>query len=86
MSHADQIPFGSHVLDSPWDKFSPFLPHSLSPWSKGQVQKFFHGELTDRIIGAAIEVHKQLGPGFLESIYEEAFSLELDQRQVIVSL
>jgi len=28
------------------------------------------GELTKRIIGLPIEVHKQLGPGLLESIYE----------------
>ncbi len=31
-----------------------------------------HEELTGQIIGAAIEVHKQLGPGFVESIYENA--------------
>lgn len=34
-------------------------------------------ELTHRIIGAAIEVHKQLGPGLLESIYEEALFYEM---------
>jgi GxxExxY protein len=33
--------------------------------------------LTERIIAAAIRVHKELGPGFLEAMYEEALSIEL---------
>ena len=33
-------------------------------------------ELTERIIGAAIEVHKALGPGLLESAYEECLAHE----------
>jgi GxxExxY protein len=33
--------------------------------------------LTDRIIAAAIRVHRQLGPGFLEAMYEEALAIEL---------
>ncbi len=37
-------------------------------------------ELSNRIIGAAIEVHKTLGPGLLESIYEECLAQELSLR------
>jgi GxxExxY protein len=35
-------------------------------------------DLTGKIIGAAIRVHRELGPGYLESIYEEALCIELD--------
>ena len=34
-------------------------------------------EITDKIIGAAIEVHRALGPGLLESAYEECLAYEL---------
>ena len=43
-------------------------------------EKYLHKELTEKIIGAAIEVHKTLGPGFLESTYETAFAHELQLR------
>jgi GxxExxY protein len=37
-------------------------------------------QLTEKIIGCAIEVHKALGPGLLESAYEECFCYELNQQ------
>lgn len=36
--------------------------------------------LTQRIIGAAIEVHKSLGPGLLEAVYEQCLAIELGHR------
>ena len=41
------------------------------------MSKLLYKELTDKIIKAAIEVHKILGPGLLESAYEECFVYEL---------
>jgi len=47
-------------------------------------------ELTERIIGCAIAVHRELGAGLLESLYEAALAIELEEaglrfrRQVIV--
>lgn len=38
--------------------------------------------LTERIIGAAIEVHRKLGPGLLESAYRECFARELLLRNI----
>ncbi len=37
-------------------------------------------EITRIIIGCGIEVHKQLGPGLLESAYEECLAFELKQK------
>lgn len=51
-----------------------------------------HKELTGRIIAAAIEMHRALGPGFLESVYETALTVEFDhlaiqyERQKLVPL
>jgi GxxExxY protein len=39
----------------------------------------YENEITDKVIGAAIEVHRHLGPGLLESAYEECLCFELVQ-------
>jgi len=36
-------------------------------------------DLTEQIIGCAIKVHRELGPGLLENLYETAMTIELDQ-------
>ncbi len=44
------------------------------------ITKKYLDELTYKIIGCAIEVHRQIGPGLLESIYEKCFIRELALR------
>lgn len=42
-----------------------------------------YGELTGRIIGAAMEVHKALGNGFQEVIYQRALSIEMNMQGIL---
>jgi len=42
-----------------------------------------HSDLTRRIIGAAMEVHRSLGPGLLESCYERCLKFELESRRML---
>ncbi len=44
----------------------------------------FLNSISDKIIGAAIEVHKELGPGLLESVYEVCLYQELKKQGVSV--
>ena len=48
--------------------------------STGVAPKLRYEALTEQILGAAIEVHKVLGPGLLESAYEECLCYELNSR------
>ena len=43
------------------------------------METYEHSELTRQIIGAAIEIHRHLGPGLLESTYESCLVYELEQ-------
>jgi GxxExxY protein len=46
------------------------------------ITKKYLNELTYKVIGCAIEVHKHLGPGLLESVYEKCFLRELEIRGI----
>ena len=48
-----------------------------------RVTKKYLNELTYKVIGCAIEVHKHLGPGLLESVYEKCFLKELALRGIV---
>jgi GxxExxY protein len=45
-----------------------------------------HSELTEKIIGTFYEVYNQLGFGFLESVYQKAMIIALDQRALRLKL
>lgn len=44
------------------------------------MNDFLHHEITQQIIGASFEVHRELGYGFLEKVYRRSLSLELHNR------
>jgi GxxExxY protein len=60
------------------------------PQINADERRYKHSELTEKIIGVFYEVYKELGFGFLESVYEEAMTVVLKsrgiefQRQVLV--
>jgi len=56
---------------------------SLVAQSVSAIQPTYpHAYLSYQVIGAAIEVHKSMGSGFLEKVYETALSIELSDRGI----
>jgi GxxExxY protein len=50
----------------------------MEPQRRGDAEENLN-KITERVIGACIEIHRQLGPGLLESAYEECLCYELAQ-------
>jgi len=46
------------------------------------MSKLLYGDLTFQIIGACIEVHNNLGCGFLEPVYQESLAIEMCSRKI----
>jgi len=53
---------------------------------KTGAPKFKHGEITEAVIGAAFEVYRILGYGFLERVYQRAMQVELKRKGLKVDL
>ena len=50
--------------------------------TEGTEKMIYFKELSDKIIGLAIEVHKTLGNGFLEKVYENALMIEFQENNI----
>jgi GxxExxY protein len=63
-----------------------------SKTSGKEIRNLARDPLTEKIISCAIEVHRRIGPGLLESVYESAMAIELEfagmkfQRQILVPI
>jgi GxxExxY protein len=71
-------PFGARAF--PGKDFTSWGGHT--PFINLIIMKLELADLTEQVIGACIAVHKEKGPGFLESIYENCLRIELRHRGI----
>ncbi|HET9988507.1 MAG TPA: GxxExxY protein [Kofleriaceae bacterium] len=69
-------------MNNQQDQLTTAIAESLRSPEPPDGAGLLHGGLSRRIIGAAIEVHKWLGPGQLESTYQHALERELAFRRI----
>ena len=63
------------------------MKHGLNTDASSPVTTgLLHSDVTEQIIGAAFDVHKELGYGFLERVYQKALQVELQKRGVRAEL
>ncbi len=65
----------------PTMKNEPRMKHGQSmEFANPATTGLAHGRITENIIGSSFEVHKSLGCGFLERVYQKALQVELEKR------
>ena len=64
------------------NKVNSYSKNSVNSVVRISIKEFPMKEVTERIIACALEVHSTLGPGLLESVYEEALAHEFTLRGV----
>lgn len=57
-------------------------PRDYTRLAQKENSKWLYKDITEKIIGAAMEVHRELGNGFLEYVYEEALCYELRLKRI----
>jgi len=57
-------------------------PRDYTKLAQKENSKWLYKDVTEKIIGAAMEVHRELGNGCLEYVYEEALCYELKLRRI----